>query len=209
VAAALALQQALDEEGWPDGLTLPTRVAVHTGEAELRDGDYYGPTLNRAARLRALAQGGQVLLSRVTAELVADRLPAGAGLVDVGAQHLKGLSRAEHVLALVHPDLRAPSLVLSPPTTRSLGGPFVGRDVEFSQLGDALDSALGGQGRLVLVAGEAGIGKTRITKELADRATARGVKVMWGQCAESEGRRRTGHGSKHCEPAPLTYPPRP
>jgi class 3 adenylate cyclase len=187
MTAALALQQALDKEVWPDGLILSTRVALHTGEAELRDGDYYGPTVNRAARLRALARGGQVLLSRVTAELVADQLPARAGLTDVGMQHLKGLSRAEHVLALVHPDLRAPSLALSPPMTRLLGGTFVGRDVELSQLGDALDSALGGQGRLVLVAGEAGIGKTRVTEELADRATARGVKVVWGRCSESEG----------------------
>jgi class 3 adenylate cyclase len=186
VTAALALQQALEEEIWPEGLILPTRVALHTGEAELRDGDYYGPTVNRAARLRALAQGGQVLLSRVTAELVADQLPAGAGLTDVGMQHLKGLSRAEQVFALVHPALRAPPVVLSSPT-RLLGRTFVGRDVELSQLGDALDSALGGQGRLVLVAGEAGIGKTRITEELADTATARGVKVVWGRCSESEG----------------------
>jgi hypothetical protein len=114
--------------------------------------------VNRAARLRTLAQGGQVLLSRVTAELVADQLPAGAGLTDVGMQHLKGLSRAEQVFALVHPALRAPPMVLSSPT-RSLGGTFVGRDVELSQLADALDSALGGQGRLMLVAGEAGIGR--------------------------------------------------
>lgn len=61
-----------------------------------------------AARLRGLARGGQVLLSRVTAELVADQLPAGAGLADVGAQQLRGLSRAEHVFALVHPDLPRP-----------------------------------------------------------------------------------------------------
>lgn len=187
VTAALALQQALDEEVWPDGLTLPTRVALHTGEAELRDDDYYGPTLNRAARLRALAQGGQILLSGVTAELVADQLPAGADLADAGMQHLKGLSRAEHVFALVHPDLHAPLVALSRPATRSLGGTFVGRDRELSQLGDALDSALGGQGQLVLVAGEAGIGKTRITEELADRATARGVKLVLGRCSESEG----------------------
>ena len=133
-----------------------------------------------------MAQGGQVLLSRVTAELVADQLPAGAGLTDVGMQHLKGLSRAEQVFALVHPALRAPSVVASSPT-RLLGGTFVGRDVELSQLGDALDSALGAQGRLVLVAGEAGIGKTRITEELANRATVRGVRVVWGRCTESEG----------------------
>src|SRR4029450_7201954 len=108
VTAALALQQTLDEEVWPHGLTLPTRVAVHTGEAELRDGDYYGQTLNRAARLRALAEGGHVLLSQGTAELVADHVLAGASLAAVGKYRLKGLSRPEHVFALVHPDLGPP-----------------------------------------------------------------------------------------------------
>jgi hypothetical protein len=85
VAAALAMQLALDRERWPEPITLPTRAALHTGEAELRDQDYFGQALNRAARLRALGQGGQVLLSRATAELVADQLPHGASLVDVGS----------------------------------------------------------------------------------------------------------------------------
>lgn len=108
VNAALGLQQALLAEAWPAGCVLRTRAALHTGEAELRQGDYYGQTMNRAARLRALARGGQVLLSRATAELVADQLPAGAELADVGARQLKGLSRAEHVFALVHPHLPPP-----------------------------------------------------------------------------------------------------
>jgi class 3 adenylate cyclase len=99
-AAALALQQLLVTERWPGAITLPTRAALHSGEAELRGGDYYGPTLNRAARLRALGQGGQILVSRATAELVADQLPEGARLVDVGAHLLKGLSRPENVFAL-------------------------------------------------------------------------------------------------------------
>jgi class 3 adenylate cyclase len=89
VAAALALQQALAAERWPAGITLPTRVALHSGEAELRGGDYYGQTLNRAARLRALAHGGHVLLSQGTAELVMDQLPPGMDLADVGSHRLK------------------------------------------------------------------------------------------------------------------------
>jgi class 3 adenylate cyclase len=84
VAAALALQETLASEAWPDGIDLPTRMALHTGEAELRDGDYYGPILNRAARLRSLAHGGQILLSRATADLVVDGLPVGVTLTDVG-----------------------------------------------------------------------------------------------------------------------------
>jgi class 3 adenylate cyclase/DNA-binding CsgD family transcriptional regulator len=116
VTAALALQQALATETWPDDITLPTRVALHSGEAEVRDGDYYGQALNRAARLRALAHGGHVLLSQGTAEIVMDQLPPGTSLADVGKRHLKGLSRPEHVFALVHPDLGPPPQLRTVPS---------------------------------------------------------------------------------------------
>jgi hypothetical protein len=182
----LALQLALGAEVWPGGIALPTRAALHTGEAELRGGDYYGQTLNRAARLRSLAQGGQTLLSRATAELVADQLPAAATLIDAGIHQLKGLSRAEQVVALAHPDLGPPP-VLDIPTERAVVGAFVGREVELGRLSTALKDALQGQGRLVLVAGEAGIGKTRIAEELAVKARSRGVRVLWGRCHEEEG----------------------
>jgi class 3 adenylate cyclase/tetratricopeptide (TPR) repeat protein len=186
VEAAVALQRALGAEGWPGGIALPTRAALHTGEAELRGGDYFGTTLNRAARLRSLAQGGQILLSRATAELVADQLPAGATLADLGSHQLKGLSRAEQVVAVAHPDL-APPPVLDTPPERAAAGAFVGREAELSELSAALRSALQGQGRLVLVAGEAGIGKTRIAEELGAEARALGIRVLWGRCPQEEG----------------------
>jgi class 3 adenylate cyclase len=182
VEAALAFQLALGTEVWPGGITLPTRAALHTGEAELRDGDYYGQTLNRAARLRSLAQGGQILLSRATAEVVADQLPAGATLVDAGIHQLKGLSRAEQVVALAHPRLALP--VFDAPAERAIAGAFVGREVELGRLSTALGDAVAGQGRLILVGGEAGIGKTRIAEELGAEARARGVRVLWGRCYE-------------------------
>ena len=182
VEAALAFQLALDAEIWPGGITLPTRAALHTGEAELRDGDYYGQTLNRAARLRSLAQGGQILLSRATAEVVADQLPAAATLVDVGTHQLKGLSRAEQVVALAHPGLAPP--VFDTPAERAVAGAFVGREVELGRLSTALGDALEGQGRLILVAGQAGIGKTRIAEELGAEARTRGIRVLWGHCYE-------------------------
>src|SRR5262249_45739413 len=84
VVAAGALQQVLHAEPWPEGLVLRTRLAVHTGDAELRAGDYYGAAVNRCARLRAIAFGGQTLLSLATQELVRDRLPVGATLRDLG-----------------------------------------------------------------------------------------------------------------------------
>jgi class 3 adenylate cyclase/tetratricopeptide (TPR) repeat protein len=184
VAAALTLQRALGRARWPGEIALPTRVALHTGEAELRDGDYFGPALNRAARLRSLGRGGQILLSRATAELVADQLPEGAGLVDVGSHLLKGLSRPENVYAVAHPDLAAPPPVLTERAEHPDRVAFVGRRAERAELGGALDSALGGQGKLVLVAGEAGIGKTRLAEELGAEARSREARVAWGRCRE-------------------------
>ena len=187
VAAALTLQRALERQRWPAGITLPTRAALHTGEAELRDRDYFGQALNRAARLRALGRGGQILLSRATAELVADQLPEGAGLVDVGSHLLKGLSRPENVFAVVHPDLAAPPPALTQRAEHPDRVAFVGRRAEQVELGAALDRALGGQGQLVLIAGEAGIGKTRIAEELCAEARSREARVAWGRCREGAG----------------------
>ncbi|MFI5342376.1 MAG: adenylate/guanylate cyclase domain-containing protein, partial [Candidatus Methylomirabilales bacterium] len=107
VAAAAALQQTLPAEPWPLPAPLRVRVALHTGEAELREGDYYGAALNRCTRLRAAAHGGQVLLSLPTQELVRDHLPPGISLRDLGECRLKDLVRPERVFQLLHPDLPA------------------------------------------------------------------------------------------------------
>jgi class 3 adenylate cyclase len=106
LVCALELQRELAATKWPERCELSVRVALHTGEALLRDpGNYVGPALNRCARLRALAHGGQTLLSRATYELVADQLPDGAGLTSLGPQRLKNLERAEEVFELAHPEL--------------------------------------------------------------------------------------------------------
>jgi class 3 adenylate cyclase len=97
VTAACALQQAILTEPWPAETPLRVRAALHTGEAQLREGDYYGAAVNRCARLRAAAHGGQVLLSRATQELVCDQLPPGVGLQDLGECRLRDLSRPERV----------------------------------------------------------------------------------------------------------------
>src|SRR5262245_25065271 len=107
VAAAAAIQRALHEEPWPTPEPLRVRVALHTGEAELRAGDYYGPAVNRCARLRGIAHGGQTLLSEATADLVRDALPAGVALRDLGEHRLRDLQRAERVFQLVAPGLPA------------------------------------------------------------------------------------------------------
>ncbi len=181
VAAALALQQAVATEVWPDDLTLATRVALHSGEAELRDGDYYGQTLNRAARLRALAHGGHVLLSQGTAELVADQLPPGTSLADVGEHYLKGLSRPEQVFALVHPDLGPPPQLR---TVSASSAPLVGREAELDLLDAALEGLLAGTavgGCIMLVSGEAGIGKSALVKRFTERHVA-AARFLLGVC---------------------------
>jgi DNA-binding SARP family transcriptional activator/predicted ATPase len=105
VSAAVALQRRLQNEPWEGGLELWTRVAVHTGEAQLRTGDYYGGTLNRAARLRALASGGEVLVSHATHDVVVDTLGGELELVPVGEHTMRGLRRKEYVYAVRGPGL--------------------------------------------------------------------------------------------------------
>ena len=100
VSAALAARDALEAEQWPTG-QLAVRMAIHTGEAHERDGDYFGPTVNRAARLRGLATGGQILLSESVVALVRDELPEGWDLAELGEQALRGLNRPERVFTLV------------------------------------------------------------------------------------------------------------
>ncbi len=97
VAAALASQRLLEVEAWPTVSSIRVRMGLHTGEAELRDGDYFGSAVNRAARLMAIGHGGQVLVSSVTAELVGD----GVVLVDLGEHRLRDLDRPMHVFQVV------------------------------------------------------------------------------------------------------------
>src|ERR1700757_1359884 len=100
VACALELQRA-------PLAPIRLRIGVHTGEVQLRDaGNYAGPTINRTARLRDLAHGGQIVLSAATEDMVVDRLPADAWLTDLGTHPLRDLPRPERVVQLCHPDLR-------------------------------------------------------------------------------------------------------
>ncbi len=136
VLAALDAQRRLQSEAWPTTAPLKVRMAVHIGDALLRDGlDYVGPGIIRTARLRAIAHGGQVLVSGPARELAVDDLPDDLELRDLGVHRLKDLDRAEHVWQLVHPEIDA---VFPPP--RSLDAarnnlpvalsPFIGRSDE-------------------------------------------------------------------------------
>jgi DNA-binding SARP family transcriptional activator len=197
-AAALAVQAALAVAAWPDGIALSVRMALHTGEAVERDGDYYGPAVNRAARLRGLASGGQILVSAATAQLLQDRLPQDAFLVDLGSQRLRGLSRAEPVFALTpSPSVGATSaatqgvaipLSTSPGLPRRLedatGLTMVGRAAELEVLAERWRAACQGAPGLVSVVGEAGIGKTRLVAALAELVVEDAATVLFGECEQ-------------------------
>jgi class 3 adenylate cyclase len=115
-AAAVAIQSDLAHEAWPSQLAIRVRIALHTGEADLRDGDYYGTVVNRCARLRAVAVGGQTLLTRATHDLVGSSLPPGAQLRDLGQHYLSDLSQPEHVFQLDAPGLANEFPPLGPST---------------------------------------------------------------------------------------------
>jgi class 3 adenylate cyclase len=106
VRGALAVQLALSSRQWPTTTPIRVRAGIHTGEAQLRDGDYYGSVPNRCARLRGIAHGGQTVMSKATHDAVSDSLPLEATLLDLGMHRLKGLAAPEHVFQLCHPDLQ-------------------------------------------------------------------------------------------------------
>ncbi len=167
VAAALDFQRALAAEDFTAVGGLRVRAALHTGAANERDGDYFGSTVNRVARLLSIGHGGQTLLSGVMHDLVLGALPAQASLRDLGEHRLKDLSRPEYVYQLV-----APGLASEFPALRSLESlpnnlplqmtSFVGREREVAEIAELL-----GTHRLVTLVGSGGIGKTRTSLQVA------------------------------------------
>src|SRR6266852_6219439 len=180
VAAAATIQQALRMEPWPMPAPLRVRLALHTGEADLREGDYYGSAVNRCARLRAIASGGQTLLSQATADLARDGLHGGVALRDLGEQRLADLIAAERVFQLTDPacledfpPLRSLSAMPNNFPAAAHSGPLVGREVEQLAIDQELDIAKRGALRVLVIEGEAGIGKTRLLEAVARSALAR------------------------------------
>ncbi|MGD8585080.1 MAG: adenylate/guanylate cyclase domain-containing protein [Chloroflexota bacterium] len=180
VLAAVAGQRALQAEAWEGQIgRLPVRMGLHSGVAELRDGDYFGPTVNRAARLQDAAHGGQILLSQVSAGLLGDELPAGISLLDLGRHQIRDFPAEERVYQVL-----APELPDSFPPLRALGGPrtnlppqatsFVGRQQELRSARQLLEQA-----RLVTLTGPGGTGKTRLSLQVAEELSGRFRDGVW------------------------------
>ena len=163
LAAALAATRALSAEQWPAGLRIVARFGIHTGEAERRGTDYFGPAINLAALLRGQADGGQIFLSSVTTELVAGHLPDGCELVDLGLHRLRGIGAPDRIRAVKGPGVSAPlagtecpyrGLLAFEPEDRDY---FFGREEVVRELLERLT-----RGRLLALVGASGSGKSSV-----------------------------------------------
>lgn len=165
LAAALQAQLELVSKSWP-GPQIAVRMALHTGAAELREGQYYGTVINRCARLRGIGHGGQTLLSSTTQGLVRESVPSPVTLKDLGAHRLPDLAQPERVYQLCHPELPAKfpalaSLDAYPNNLPMQLTRFVGRERELADLTELLAT-----NRLVTITGPGGCGKTRLSLQI-------------------------------------------
>ena len=182
VAAALDVQREVSAREWKESLGDRVRIALHTYTAPTEPGAAdmgFAAALSRSARLRAIARGGQTVLSHVTYELVADRLPDAAALLNLGVHRLPDLGPAERVYELAHPEMPGdrPTLLsldaLPNNLPRDLTS-FIGRERELAEVRKVLDGA-----RLLTLTGPGGCGKTRLALQAAADTFGRFPDGIW------------------------------
>jgi predicted ATPase/class 3 adenylate cyclase len=166
VSSALDAQRVIQAESWGE-TPIKVRMALHTGAADERDGDYFGPALNRVARLLSAGHGGQTLLSAATEESVRNQLPKDTELHDMGERRLKDLTRPEHIYQLLVPGLPANFLPLKTLDTFHTNLPaqltsFIGREKEMAAIKQLVLT-----NRLTTLTGPGGTGKTRLSLQVA------------------------------------------
>ncbi len=166
VAAVIDLQLVLAEPHL-DLVPLRVRCGLHLGADQRRDNDFYGPAVNRAARIMSAAHGGQVLLSRAVADRVSGRLPQDVVLRDLGAVRLRDLGTAEQLFQIVHSKLRTEfpplrSMASTPNNLAQQLNSFVGREREMEQVKHLLANS-----RLLTLLGMGGLGKSRLSMQVA------------------------------------------
>ena len=195
VRCCVAAQRALSGHDWPGGIPVRVRMGLHSGEPVRHEDGYVGLDVHRAARIAAVAHGGQVVLSEATRQLAGSRLPAGASFRDLGLHWLKDIEAPEHIYQLVAAGL--PSRF--PPLKSTLAGaaapvaagvaPIVGRVAERKELLAAYARVAAGRPQVLLITGAAGIGKTRLVEELCAQAksAAGGARVLVGESAPLAG----------------------
>jgi len=199
LTAALEVQRALHAEPWVETGPLRVRIGLHSGAAEIREGDYLSSlTLVRVQRVMSAGHGGQTLLSPATADLVRRQLPTDTRLRDLGKQRLRGLAQLEHIFQVIVPDLPTdfpPLRVVKSAEVESkssavferlVQGRLVARRVELQQLQHRWSLARQAHGHLVMLSGEPGIGKTRLALELIACAHKDGAAILRGGCYEYE-----------------------
>jgi len=177
VTAAVDAQLAFSQADFSAVEGLPVRMGIHFGQSQPRDGDYYGPAVNRAARLMSVGHGGQILVSAASEDAVGDRLPTPITLHSLGEHRLKDLTAPERVFQVSHPELRTDfpplnSLDAFSNNLPSMVQSFVGRADDLANIVDTLATA-----RLVTLTGPGGTGKTRLAIEAAARCIDR---FPWG-----------------------------
>jgi class 3 adenylate cyclase/ATP/maltotriose-dependent transcriptional regulator MalT len=197
VRCAVEIQREMTERNAnvPAERRIEFRIGINLGDVILDDGDIYGDGVNIGARLETLAEPGEICVSRVVRDQVRDKLDIS--FEDGGEQRVKNIARPLHIYRISIPRHVSPptpqkgnrGFAIAHPeaSTVAPADAFVGRQRELEVLRGAFEHACAGHGRIVMLAGEPGIGKTRTAQELARHAAQREAAVLWGRCHEESG----------------------